>query len=129
VIVREASDLDVLELALIENLQRAELNPVEEAKAYLRLAEEFAMKQDDIARRVGRSRASVANAMRLLDLAPQLQTWLSAGTPHGRTCKGSAVLALSGGTARRCARKFCAKASPSGLGNFGWRSLANLREK
>lgn len=77
VIVREASDRDVLELALIENLQRAELNPVEEAKAYLRLAEEFAMKQDDIARRVGRSRASVANAMRLLDLAPQLQTWLS----------------------------------------------------
>jgi ParB family transcriptional regulator, chromosome partitioning protein len=77
VIVREASDRDVLELALIENLQRAELNPVEEAKAYLRLAEEFAMKQEDISRRVGRSRASVANAMRLLDLAPQLQTWLS----------------------------------------------------
>lgn len=77
VIVRDASDKDVLELALIENLQRAELNPVEEAKAYLRLAEEFAMKQEDISRRVGRSRASVANAMRLLDLAPQLQTWLA----------------------------------------------------
>ena len=77
VIVREASDRDVLELALIENLQRSELNPVEEAKAYLRLAEEFAMRQEDISRRVGRSRASVANAMRLLDLAPQLQTWLS----------------------------------------------------
>jgi len=77
VIVREASDKDVLELALIENLQRAELNPVEEAKAYLRLAEEFSMKQEEISKRVGRSRASVANAMRLLDLAPQLQTWLS----------------------------------------------------
>ena len=77
VIVREASDKDVLELALIENIQRAELDPVEEAKAYLRLAEEFAMKQEDIAKRVGRNRASVANAMRLLDLAPQLQTWLS----------------------------------------------------
>jgi ParB family chromosome partitioning protein len=77
VIVREASDQDVLELALIENLQRAELNPLEEAKAYLRLAEEFSMKQEDISRSVGRSRASVANSIRLLDLAPELQTWLS----------------------------------------------------
>jgi ParB family chromosome partitioning protein len=77
VIVREASDRDVLELALIENLQRAELNPLEEAKAYLRLAEEFSMKQEDISRSVGRSRASVANSIRLLDLAPDLQTWLS----------------------------------------------------
>lgn len=77
VIVREASDQDVLELALIENLQRAELNPVEEAKAYMRLTEEFAMTQEDVSRRVGRSRASVANSLRLLDLAPQLQTWLS----------------------------------------------------
>jgi ParB family chromosome partitioning protein len=77
VIVREASDRDVLELALIENIQRAELNPLEEAKAYLRLAEEFSMKQEDISRSVGRSRASVANSIRLLDLAPELQTWLS----------------------------------------------------
>lgn len=77
VIVREASDRDVLELALIENLQRAELNPVEEAKAYQRLADEFSLKQEDISRRVGRSRASVANSLRLLDLAPELQTWLS----------------------------------------------------
>lgn len=77
VIVREASDRDVLELALIENLQRAELNPLEEAKAYLRLSEEFSMKQEDISRSVGRSRAAVANSIRLLDLAPDLQTWLS----------------------------------------------------
>jgi ParB family chromosome partitioning protein len=77
VIVREASDRDVLELALIENLQRAELNPLEEAKAYMRLAEEFSMKQEDISRSVGRSRAAVANSIRLLDLAPELQTWLA----------------------------------------------------
>ena len=77
VIVREASDRDVLELALIENLQRAELNPLEEAKAYLRLVEEFSLKQEDISRSVGRSRAAVANSIRLLDLAPELQTWLS----------------------------------------------------
>ena len=77
VLVREASDQDVLELALIENLQRANLNPIEEAKAFLRLAQEFSMKQEDIAKRVGVSRTSVANTLRLLDLDPQLQTWLS----------------------------------------------------
>ncbi|MGI8435301.1 MAG: ParB/RepB/Spo0J family partition protein, partial [Chthoniobacterales bacterium] len=64
VIVREASDLDVLELSLIENLQRADLNPIEEAQAYARLAGEFGMRQEDIAVKVGRSRAAVANSMR-----------------------------------------------------------------
>ncbi len=76
-IVREASDREVLELALIENLQRADLNVVEEARAYARLADEFDLKQEDIARKVGKSRASVANAMRLLDLEPQVQGWLT----------------------------------------------------
>jgi ParB family chromosome partitioning protein len=77
VIAREASDQDVLELALIENLQRADLNPIEEAKAFLRLSQEFAMTQEDIAKRVGVSRASVANTLRLLDLPNELQTWLT----------------------------------------------------
>jgi ParB family chromosome partitioning protein len=67
-IVREATDREVLELALIENLQRADLNPIEEAEAYSRLAREFSLTQEEIAERVGRSRAAVANAMRLLDL-------------------------------------------------------------
>ncbi|HMJ06297.1 MAG TPA: ParB/RepB/Spo0J family partition protein [Chthoniobacterales bacterium] len=79
VIVREASDLDVLELSLIENLQRADLNPIEEAQAYARLAGEFGMRQEDIAMKVGRSRAAVANSMRLLDLNQQVQTWLTQG--------------------------------------------------
>lgn len=79
VIVREASDLDVLELSLIENLQRADLNPIEEAQAYARLAGEFGMRQEDIALKVGRSRASVANSMRLLDLHPQIQAWVTQG--------------------------------------------------
>lgn len=79
VIVRQASDLEVLELSLIENLQRADLNPIEEAEAYARLAGEFGMRQDDIAQKVGRSRASVANAMRLLDLDQQVQTWVVQG--------------------------------------------------
>ncbi len=79
VIVREATDHDVLELALIENLQRADLNPIEEAAAYARLATEFGMRQEDIASKVGRSRASVANSMRLLDLHPQIQGWVTQG--------------------------------------------------
>ena len=76
VLVRQASDLEVLELSLIENLQRADLNPIEEAQAYARLAGEFGMRQEDIAQKVGKSRASVANSMRLLDLDQQIQTWI-----------------------------------------------------
>jgi ParB family transcriptional regulator, chromosome partitioning protein len=76
VIVRTASDLEVLELSLIENLQRSDLNPIEEAHGYARLRDEFGMKQEEIALKVGRSRAAVANALRLLDLHPQIQTWV-----------------------------------------------------
>ena len=76
-IVRTASDLQVLELSLIENLQRADLNPIEEAQGYARLATEFGLRQEDIAVKVGRSRAAVANALRLLDLHPQVQVWLA----------------------------------------------------
>src|SRR5436853_5473921 len=77
VIIRSASDMEVLELSLIENLQRADLNPIEEAQGYARLAGEFGMRQEDIAVKVGRSRAAVANAMRLLDLDSQIQTWVA----------------------------------------------------
>lgn len=75
-IIRTANDLEVLELSLIENLQRADLNPIEEAQGYARLGNEFGMRQEDIAQKVGRSRAAVANALRLLDLHPQVQIWL-----------------------------------------------------
>ena len=77
VIIREASDQDVLELALIENLQREDLNPIEEANAFARLAREFGLRQEDIAQKVGKSRATVANSMRLLDLHEQVQSWLT----------------------------------------------------
>jgi ParB family chromosome partitioning protein len=77
VIIRSANDLELLELSLIENLQRADLNPIEEAQGYARLANEFSMRQEDIALKVGRSRAAVANALRLLDLHPQVQVWLA----------------------------------------------------
>jgi len=75
-IVRQASDREVLELALIENLQREDLNPIEEAMAYTRLHRDFDMTQEDISKRVGKNRATVANAMRLLDLHPDIQTLL-----------------------------------------------------
>ena len=77
VIIRTASDLELLELSLIENLQRSDLNPIEEAQGYARLANEFGMRQEEIALKVGRSRAAVANAIRLLDLHPQIQIWLT----------------------------------------------------
>ncbi len=77
IIVREASDQDVLELALIENLQREDLNPIEEATAFARLAREFGLRQEDIAQKVGKSRAAVANSMRLLDLDAQVQSFLT----------------------------------------------------
>jgi ParB family transcriptional regulator, chromosome partitioning protein len=79
VIVREATDRDVLEMALIENLQREDLNPIEEAGAYARLSKEFNMRQEDIAQRVGKNRATVANTMRLLDLPEKARIMLSAG--------------------------------------------------
>jgi ParB family chromosome partitioning protein len=79
VVVREAASRELLELALVENLQRADLNPIEEALAYRRLADEFDMTQDAIATRVGRSRASVANAMRLLTLTDDLKTSVASG--------------------------------------------------
>jgi len=79
VIVREASNRDVLELALIENLQRADLNPMEEADAYARLMKEFSLTQEQVARQVGKARAVVANAVRLLTLPEQIRAWLGTG--------------------------------------------------
>lgn len=80
VILRKASDKEVLEWALVENLQREGLNPIEEARGYSRLAKEFNLRQDEIAERVGKSRSSVANAIRLLDLQVDVQGMLAQGT-------------------------------------------------
>lgn len=91
VIVRTATDQEVLELALIENLQREDLNPIEEAMAFSRLAHEFGLRQEDIAQKVGKSRAAVANAMRLLDLEAQVQSWLV----QGRVSVGHAKVLLA----------------------------------
>lgn len=77
VLVKDSNDQDVLELALIENLQRDDLNPIEEAEAYARLAKDFQLTQNEIAQKVGKERATVANAMRLLELAPKVRELVS----------------------------------------------------
>ena len=98
VISREASDKDVLEMALIENLQREDLNPIEEARAYQRLAESEGMSQADIARMVDKSRSHVANLMRLRNLPLPVHDWLTAGEitmGHARALLGAEPRALT----------------------------------
>ena len=93
VIVKEYTDQEVFEIALIENIQREDLNPIEEATAYKKLIDEFGLKQDDVANRVGKSRVAVTNSMRLLKLDERVQQMLiddmlSGG--HARTLLGIA---------------------------------------
>ncbi|HXH81801.1 MAG TPA: ParB/RepB/Spo0J family partition protein [Candidatus Tectomicrobia bacterium] len=93
-IVREATDAESLELALIENLLREDLNPMEEAEAYDRLLSQFSWTQEQLAQRVGKDRSSIANALRLLKLPQVIQDDLRSGRltmGHAR-----ALLALSG---------------------------------
>ena len=77
-LVVEATDQQMLEWAIIENLQRANLNPVETARSYRRLIDEFSLTQDEAARKLGQSRANVANTLRLLDLPPEVLSLVSA---------------------------------------------------
>ncbi len=91
IIVRDADDGEALELALIENLQRENLNPIEEARAYERLANDFHLGQEEIARRVGKSRSAITNALRLLGLPPEVLAQLESGAlsaAHARTVLG-----------------------------------------
>jgi len=90
-IVREYTDREMLELALIENLQREELNAVEEARAYRRLIDEFGLTQEQVAERVGKSRVAVTNSLRLLRLSDRLLGWLDDGSlsaGHARALLG-----------------------------------------
>ena len=91
VVVREASDAEVLEMALVENLQREDLNPIEEAQGYGLLIDAFQLTQEEAARRVGKSRAAVANALRLLKLDEDVQTHVRQGrlaTGHAKVILG-----------------------------------------
>ena len=100
VLVRQADDRAVLELALIENLQRENLNPIEEAQGYAQLVEQFQLTQEDVAAKVGKSRAVVANALRLLKLPPVLQSYIR----EGRLSVGHAKVIL-GLRARRSSKR------------------------
>ncbi len=75
-IVRPATDAEAMEMALIENLQRKDLNPVEAARAYQRLMKEFGLTQEAVARALGKERSSIANTVRLLALQPEVQAWV-----------------------------------------------------
>jgi ParB family chromosome partitioning protein len=107
VVLREATQREMLEIALVENLQREDLNAIEEAEAYQRLAMDFGMTQDDIATRVGKSRTAVTNALRLLGLSQEIQTMLSEGTLSAGHAR--ALLALSEDVRRKTAREIVEK--------------------
>lgn len=85
VVVREASDHEALQLALVENLQREDLNPIEEANGYRRLQEEFHWSQEELAEKVAKSRPAITNSLRLLSLPAEVQQEVSAGNlPAGQ---------------------------------------------
>ena len=109
VVVRDMPDVEAMEIALIENLQREDLNPIEEAEGYRVLMEQFQFTQDEVASRLGKSRPFIANAVRLLGLPGELQSLVREGrlsSGHARTLlafsdseqqKKAADLALEGG--------------------------------
>lgn len=93
VVIREVSDREAMEIALIENLQREDLNPLEEAEAYQRLVSEFGMSHEEIALKVGKSRPAVANSLRLLNLAPRVKKMVQQGKISGGHAR--ALLAIN----------------------------------
>ena len=85
--MRDSTASELLELALVENVQRADLNPIEEASAYRELIDEFGLTHEAVARRVGKSRVAISNSLRLLDLAPETRAAIVDGRiseGHGR---------------------------------------------
>jgi ParB family chromosome partitioning protein len=87
VVLRDVGDEEALELSLVENLQREDLNPVEQARAFQRLMEQFHLTQDEVAARTGKDRATVANSVRLLTLSETFLQWIEDGkitAGHGR---------------------------------------------
>ena len=93
-LIRQLADRDQLEVALVENVQRADLDPIDEALAYRQLIDEFGLTQDHVAERVGRARSTVANTLRLLELHPDVQAAIGDGRlteGHGRALGGLGV--------------------------------------
>ena len=93
-ILRQVSDEQAMEITIVENLQRADLNPMEQSRAYERLSREFHMTQEQMAVRTGKDRATVANFLRLLRLPPSVQSRVEAGDlsfGHARTLRGLSI--------------------------------------
>jgi ParB family chromosome partitioning protein len=107
VIVRDVPEEKALEITLVENLQREDLNPIEQARAFERLLEDFGLTQEDVATRTGKDRATVANAVRLLKLEAPIQQFLEEGqlsAGHGRALLGIADAKARLALAQRAAR-------------------------
>jgi len=103
-IVRVADDAAMLQQAIVENVQREQLNPLEEAAAYQQLIEDFSFTHDEVATRVGKSRATITNTLRLLQLPPTIQRYLQEGTlrmGHARAILGTPDRAFQEQVARR----------------------------
>jgi ParB family chromosome partitioning protein len=103
-IVRMADDAAMLQQAIVENVQREQLNPLEEAAAYQQLIEDFSFTHDEVATRVGKSRATITNTLRLLQLPPTIQRFLKEGTlrmGHARALLGTPDRAFQEQLARR----------------------------
>jgi ParB family chromosome partitioning protein len=105
VVIIEASDAEALQLAIIENVQRADLNPLEEAEGYRALMEEFGNSQDEIARIVGKSRSHVANTLRLLKLPETIKSYIHAG----KLSAGHARMLIGQPNAERLAEEVVAR--------------------
>jgi ParB family chromosome partitioning protein len=109
-IVRRVADTDLLEISIIENIQREELNPIEEAKAYRRLAQEFGHTQDHIASRVGKDKTSISNLLRILNLPDKVQDYIT----QNMISFGHAKVLLSLGDSKQ-QLSFCERIIQKGL--------------
>jgi ParB family chromosome partitioning protein len=124
VVVRDMPDGEALEIAIIENVQRADLNAVEEGLAYQQLVDHFGRTQEQVAQQVGKSRSHIANTIRLLTLPPQVLAWLREGkltAGHARTLlgvpdpEGQARALIEGGlNVRQAEQRSAKKKKPGG---------------
>jgi ParB family chromosome partitioning protein len=138
-IVRQVSDELALEMTLVENIQREDLNAIETARAFARLMEEFQLTQEAVAERTGKDRATVANAIRLLKLEPTIQEWIEEGklsAGHGRALLAVADAQLRmryahrasrGGLTVRQIERLAARRARSGSAPTGVPHDANIR--
>ena len=103
VVLKEVTDSKLLEISIIENVQREDLNPIEESEAYRRLMTEFNLKQNEVAKRVGKSRSAVANCLRLRQLSDAIKAQIMDGTlsmGHARALLGADTAALQNSASR-----------------------------